>query len=145
MSTPPAEIPEADWLATPASLRTLIIAQQQEIQPLRKEDDGLHVQLTALATELANLREPIGQLAQLHLAARLPSSGGLPPAMDPVLSRQHGVRAVAASAAASRAIPGPDQNCCRSSGWMTWWNTRMPAAVAARCLGERIQIRCAIR
>ena len=30
MSAAPAGIPEADWLATPASVRTLILAQQQE-------------------------------------------------------------------------------------------------------------------
>jgi hypothetical protein len=39
MSTPPSGIPEADWLATPASVRTLILAQQQEIQALRQETD----------------------------------------------------------------------------------------------------------
>ena len=32
MSSAPAGISEADWLATPASVRTLILAQQQEIQ-----------------------------------------------------------------------------------------------------------------
>jgi cell division protein FtsB len=53
MSTPPAGIPEADWLATPASDRTLILAQQQEIQTLRQENDELRSQLTALASELA--------------------------------------------------------------------------------------------
>jgi hypothetical protein len=31
MSAAPAGIPEADWLTTPASVRTLILAQQQEI------------------------------------------------------------------------------------------------------------------
>jgi hypothetical protein len=44
MSSPPAGIPEADWLATPASVRTLILAQQQEIQALRKENDELRGQ-----------------------------------------------------------------------------------------------------
>ena len=51
MSSPPAGIPEADWLETPASVRALINAQQQEIELLRG-------QLTSLATELANLRLP---------------------------------------------------------------------------------------
>jgi hypothetical protein len=34
MRTPPSGIPEADWLATPGSVRTLILAQQQEIEQL---------------------------------------------------------------------------------------------------------------
>jgi hypothetical protein len=50
MSTPPAGISEADWLATPSAVRSLILAQQQEIEQLRG-------QLTALASELASLRE----------------------------------------------------------------------------------------
>ena len=54
MTAHPAGIPEADWLETPASVRALINAQQQEIELLRG-------QLTSLATELANLRERIGR------------------------------------------------------------------------------------
>jgi hypothetical protein len=54
MSALLAGIPEADWLETPASVRALINAQQQEIELLRG-------QLTSLATELANLRERIGR------------------------------------------------------------------------------------
>ena len=61
MSSPPAGIPEADWLATPASVRTLILVQQQEILALRQENDELRGQLAALATELASLRERIGR------------------------------------------------------------------------------------
>ena len=62
MSTSPAGIPEADWVETPDSLRTLILAQQQEIESLRKNYDELRSQLTALATELASLgREQIGR------------------------------------------------------------------------------------
>jgi len=45
----------ADWLSWPVSARDLIWAQQQEIQALRQENDELHSQLTALATELAQL------------------------------------------------------------------------------------------
>jgi transposase len=59
MSSPPAGIPEADRLATSASIRTLILAQQQEIQSLRKENNALRSKLTALASELASLREQI--------------------------------------------------------------------------------------
>jgi transposase len=54
MGTTPAGISEADWLATPAAVRVFILAQQQEIEQLRS-------QLTALATELASLRERIGR------------------------------------------------------------------------------------
>jgi len=61
MSSPPAGISEADWLATPASDRALILVQQQEIQALRQENDELCGQLAALATELASLRERIGR------------------------------------------------------------------------------------
>jgi hypothetical protein len=57
MSTPPDGIPDADWLSWPAGARQLILAQQKEIQALRKENDELRNQLTALATELAKLSE----------------------------------------------------------------------------------------
>lgn len=97
MSSPPAGIPEADWLATPASVRTLILAQQQEIQALRKENDELRSQLTALASELASLREQIGRSSR--------NSSKPPPAMGPGSSSRSDARAVAANAVASRAIP----------------------------------------
>ena len=54
MDAPPAGISGADWLATPVAVRALILAEQEEIEQLR-------VQLTALATELASLRERIGR------------------------------------------------------------------------------------
>ena len=41
--------------------RKVILAQQEEIQALRQENDKLCNQLTALATELASLRERIGR------------------------------------------------------------------------------------
>ncbi len=74
MSTPPSGIPEADWLATPARVRTLIISQQQEIQALRQENDELRSQLTALASELASLREWIGRSSRN--SSKPPSSDG---------------------------------------------------------------------
>jgi transposase len=74
MSSPPAGIPEADWLATPASVRTLILVQQQEIQALRQENDELRGQLVALATELASLRERIGRSSRN--SSKPPSSDG---------------------------------------------------------------------
>ncbi|QPN70351.1 hypothetical protein [Synechococcus sp. CBW1108] len=49
MSTPPAGIPEADWLSWPPVARQCILVQQQE-------NDEPRSQLTALASELASLR-----------------------------------------------------------------------------------------
>jgi transposase len=56
------------------SVRTLILAQQKEIQALRKENDELRNQLTALATEVANLRERIGRSSRN--SSKPPSSDG---------------------------------------------------------------------
>jgi transposase len=67
MSTTPAGISEADWLVTPAAVRVFILAQQQEIEQLRS-------QLTALATELAGLRERIGRSSRN--SSKPPSSDG---------------------------------------------------------------------
>jgi hypothetical protein len=67
MSTPPAGISEADWLATPSAVRSLFLAQQQEIEQLRG-------QLTALASELASLRERIGRSSRN--SSKPPSTDG---------------------------------------------------------------------
>jgi transposase len=67
MDTPAAGISEADWLSTPATVRVLILSQQQEIEQLR-------CQLTALATELASLRERVGRSSRN--SSRPPSSDG---------------------------------------------------------------------
>ena len=91
MSSPPAGIPEADWLATPASVRTLILVQQQEIQALRQENDELRSQLAALATELASLRERIGRSSRN--SSKPPSSDGpgfKPPARRKGSGRKRG-------------------------------------------------------
>jgi transposase len=61
MTTLPTGIPETDWLATPASIRTLILVQLQQIQALREENEQLRAQLIVPATELASLRERIGR------------------------------------------------------------------------------------
>ena len=74
MSSPPSKIPEADWLATPASVRMLILTQQQEIQAFRQENDELRSQLIALASELAQLRERIGRSSRN--SSKPPSSDG---------------------------------------------------------------------
>ena len=91
MSSPPAGIPEADWLATPASVRTLILVQQQEIQALRQVNDELRGQLATLATELASLRERIGRSSRN--SSKPPSSDGpgfKPPARRKGSGRKRG-------------------------------------------------------
>ena len=67
MVAPPAGISEADWSSWPAGARQLILAQQQEIDQLRN-------QLTALATELASLRERIDRSSRN--SSKPPSSDG---------------------------------------------------------------------
>jgi transposase len=67
MDAPPAGISGADWLATPVAVRALILVEQEEIEQLR-------VQLTALATELASLRERIGRSSRN--SSKPPSSDG---------------------------------------------------------------------
>jgi hypothetical protein len=56
MTTPPAVISGVDWSATPHSVRSLILSQQEEIRVLRQENEQMRQQLTALAAELASLQ-----------------------------------------------------------------------------------------
>lgn len=74
MNTSPAGIADADWLATPVSVRELLLAQRQEIQAISQENGALHAQLTTLARELAQLRERIGRSSRN--SSRPPSSDG---------------------------------------------------------------------
>jgi transposase len=67
IGAPPAGISEADWLSWPSGARELILGQQEEIKQLR-------TQLTALASELASLRERIGRSSRN--SSRPPSSDG---------------------------------------------------------------------
>jgi len=80
MCSPPAGIPEADWLSWPPVARQFILAQQQE-------NDELRSQLTALATELARLREQIGRSSRN--SSKPPSSDG-PGFKPPVRSKGSG-------------------------------------------------------
>ena len=149
MSTPPAGIPEADWLATPASVRTLILAQQQEIQALRQENDELRSQLTALASELAQLRERIGRSSRN--SSKPPSSDGpgyrcaeALRATSPQPKRR--ARAPAASAAAKTVIlVRAATSFQRSSARMSSPISPQPAVVAVRRSVVRIQNRTAIK
>ena len=79
MGCPPAGISEPDWQATPAAVRAFILPQQQEIELLRG-------QLTALATELASLRERIGRSSRN--SSKPPSSDG--PVFKPPERRKGG-------------------------------------------------------
>jgi hypothetical protein len=54
MITPPAGISEAEWLGRQTRSKALILSQQKVIEQLL-------AQLTAMATELARLRERIGR------------------------------------------------------------------------------------
>ena len=74
MSTPPAGIPEVDWLSWPPEARQFTLAQQQELQALRQENDELRRHLTALATELAQLRERVNRSSRN--SSKPPSSDG---------------------------------------------------------------------
>jgi transposase len=63
----PAGISDTDWLSWPADARGFILAQQEEMEQLR-------VQLTALVTEQASLRERIGRSSRN--SSKPPSSDG---------------------------------------------------------------------
>lgn len=67
MAFSPAGISEADWLATPSTVKALILAQQEELQQLR-------AQISTMATELANLRERISRSSRN--SSKPPSSNG---------------------------------------------------------------------
>ena len=84
MPTPPAGISETDWLATPASVSALVMVQQEQSQQLQQ-------QLTALATELAGLRERLERTSRN--SSKPPSSDGQgfkPPARRKSTGRKRG-------------------------------------------------------
>ena len=129
MSSPPAGIPDADWLLWPPEARAFILAQQQEIEQLRS-------QLAALATELARLRERIGRSSRN--SSKPPSSDGL--GFKPPERRKGSGRKRGGQPGHPGAGPALGRSCCRSSGWMRWSSTTpRPAAAAARCYRVRIQ------
>ena len=101
MGGQPTGISEADWVSWPAGARELILSQQEEIEQLRSK-------LTALATELTELRERIGRSSR--------NSYKPTPATALGFSRPSCARAVAAGAMASRAIPDPGRSCCYRAG-----------------------------
>jgi transposase len=93
MSNAPAGIPEAVWLSWPLEARQFILVQQQEMQALRQANDELRSQLTALATELASLREQVGRSSRN--SSKPPSSDGpgfKPPARRKGSGRKRGAQ-----------------------------------------------------
>ena len=74
MTAPPAGISEADWLEWPSSAKAMILAQQEELQIQHEEIEQLRAQVSAMATELASLRERIGRTSRN--SSKPPSSNG---------------------------------------------------------------------
>ncbi|MCX5946826.1 MAG: DUF6444 domain-containing protein, partial [Cyanobacteria bacterium] len=74
MGAAPAGISEEDWLAWPPGAKEFILDQQEELRAHKEEIDQLRAQLTALATELASLRERIGRSSRN--SSKPPSSDG---------------------------------------------------------------------
>ena len=74
MTTPPAGISEADWAATPVGVKAGFLELVSQCQRQQQEIEQLRAQLTALATELAHLRERIGRSSRN--SSKPPSSDG---------------------------------------------------------------------
>ncbi|CAK6688803.1 IS66 family transposase ISCysp4 [Synechococcus sp. CBW1107] len=74
MTTPPAGISEADWAATPVGVKAGFLELVSQCQRQQQEIEQLRIQLTALATELAHLRERIGRSSRN--SSKPPSSDG---------------------------------------------------------------------
>ena len=74
MGSPPTGISEADWSAAPVGVRAGFLELVQHGQEQQEEFKQLSVQLTALATELASLREQISRSSRNF--SKPPSSVG---------------------------------------------------------------------
>ena len=91
MGSPPTGISEADWSATPVGVRAGFLELVQHGHEQKEEIEQLRVQLTALATELASLREQIGRSSRN--SSKPPSSDGpgfKPPARRKGSGRKRG-------------------------------------------------------
>jgi len=117
MGAPPAGISDAVWLSWPAEAREFILDQQGELRAQQEEVEQLRAQLTALATEVASLRVRNGRSSR-NSSKPLSSDGPGYCCAEALraTSPPNDVKAVAASAAVSRAIPAQARSCCRSSG-----------------------------
>ncbi|MFN9645341.1 MAG: DUF6444 domain-containing protein [Cyanobacteriota bacterium] len=108
------------------------------MQSLRRENDGLRVHLTALATELASLRERIGRSSRN--SPKPPSSNGpgfKPPERRKGSGRKRGGQPVHPGS-------GPEPLPIERVDEVVSTTLRPPAA-AARCWMVRIQNPCGIR
>ena len=94
---------------TPASVKTLILAHQRQILAFRQENQELRVQLTTLATELAQLRVRTDETLATPPNRPRPKVQGS--------SRLSVAKAVAASVAASRVTPVPGASESAAGGW----------------------------
>ena len=74
MGAPPTGISEADWSATPVGVRAGFLELLQHGQEQHEEIEQLRAQHTALATELASLRERFGRSSRN--TSKLPSIDG---------------------------------------------------------------------
>ncbi len=131
MSAPPAGIREAAWLSWPPEARAFILAQQQE-------NDDLRGQLTAVATELAQLRERIGRSSRN--SSKPPSSDG--PGFKPPERRKRSGRKRGGQPGHPGSGPEP-LPIERVDAVVE--HPRMLAAAAAPCCWARTQRRYGIR
>jgi hypothetical protein len=101
------------------------LTQQEEILVLRQENDQLLQQLTALATELANLRERIGRTSRI--SSQTPSSDGQ--GFKPLACR----KAMGRKRGGQQGDPGsgPELLCRSSAATTCWIATSRPAAAVA--------------
>lgn len=131
---PSGGIPEVDCLVT-VSVRTLILIQKRVIQATGQENVEPSYQLTALATELASLREPTGR--SFRSSSSPPSSDGRGFCCTESISatrHRNVAKLVAASAVDKQAILDSHLVCCCPSWWMRWLSiTTMPVAEAHCC------------
>lgn len=128
MAAAPDGISEADWLATPAAVRQLILSQREQIDQLRP-------QVSAMAAELASLRERIGRTSRN--SSKPPSSNG--PGFKPPEGRKGSGRKRAGQP--GHPGKGPEPLPMERVDEVVE-HLQTPAAVAAPCCGVRIQSRC---
>lgn len=88
MTIPPAGISEEDWAATPVGVRADFLEVFGQLQRQQQENEQLRAQLTALATEHAELRERIGRTSRN--SSRPPSSDG--PGFPPPVRKPFGLQ-----------------------------------------------------
>jgi hypothetical protein len=127
MITPPAGFSGAERLASPPSVRSLILSQQEEIRVLRQENEQMRQLITALAAELASLRERIGRSSRNSSKPRSSDGQGFKTRIP-----RPRAKAVAASEVASQAIQEPGQSCCQ------WNAARRPMIICLKPIAAAV-------